>query len=41
MALLEISSVTGVGLEELKRQTWALLESIGRSSDLVNGRAGE
>ena len=28
MALIEISSVTGVGLEELKRQTWAMLEQI-------------
>jgi len=33
MALLEISSVTGAGLEELKRQTWAMLESIGRPED--------
>jgi GTP-binding protein len=30
MALLEISSVTGVGLEELKRQAWAMLERIPR-----------
>jgi GTP-binding protein len=28
MALVEISSVTGAGLEELKRQTWAMLEQI-------------
>jgi len=33
MALLEISSVTGVGLEELKRQTWTMLESIRKAGD--------
>jgi len=33
LALLEISSVTGVGLEELKLRTWAMLESIGRSDE--------
>jgi GTPase involved in cell partitioning and DNA repair len=32
MALIEISSVTGEGLEELKRQTWAMLEQIARQS---------
>jgi GTP-binding protein len=30
MRLLEISSVTGEGLEELKRATWAMLEQIPR-----------
>jgi GTP-binding protein len=33
MPLVEISSVTGVGLEELKRKTWEMLESIGRPQD--------
>jgi GTP-binding protein len=33
MPLLEISNVTGEGLEELKRQTWARLEQVGRSGD--------
>ena len=37
MPLIEISSVTGEGLEQLKRQTWAMLESIGRSDDRVIG----
>ena len=32
MALIEISSVTGEGLEELKRQIWAMLEQIARQS---------
>jgi GTP-binding protein len=32
MPLIEISSVTGEGLEQLKRQTWAMLEQIPRSS---------
>jgi GTP-binding protein len=36
--LLEISSVTGAGLEELKRRTWAMLEQIPRGSgDQVTG----
>jgi len=30
MVLIEISSVTGEGLERLKRQTWAMLEQIPR-----------
>ena len=30
--LLEISSVTGAGLEELKQRTWAMLEQIPRGS---------
>jgi GTP-binding protein len=30
MVLIEISSVTGEGLEQLKRQTWAMLEQIKR-----------
>jgi len=30
--LLEISSVTGAGLQELKQRTWAMLEQIPRSS---------
>ena len=34
MPLIEISSVTGAGLEELKQRTWAMLEQIPkRSSD--------
>ena len=40
MPLVEISSVTGVGLEELKRKTWEILEQIPRhteSGDRVNG----
>jgi GTP-binding protein len=37
MVLVEISSVTGVGLEELKRQTWAMLETIRRSGDRMIG----
>jgi GTP-binding protein len=32
MVLIEISSVTGEGLEQLKRQTWAMLEQIPRRS---------
>jgi GTP-binding protein len=32
MVLIEISSVTGEGLEQLKRQTWAMLEQIPRHS---------
>jgi GTP-binding protein len=32
MVLIEISSVTGEGLEQLKRQTWAMLEQIPRQS---------
>jgi GTPase involved in cell partitioning and DNA repair len=32
VALLEISSVTGAGLEELKRQTWEMLGQIPRQS---------
>jgi GTP-binding protein len=32
MALVEISSVTGVGLEELKQRTWAMLEQIPKRS---------
>jgi len=32
MALTEISSVTGEGLEQLKQQTWAMLEQIPRQS---------
>jgi hypothetical protein len=30
MVLIEISSVTGEGLEQLKRQTWAMLEQLSR-----------
>jgi len=32
MVLIEISNVTGEGLEQLKRQTWAMLERIPRHS---------
>ena len=32
MVLIEISSVTGEGLEQLKRQSWAMLEQIPRHS---------
>ena len=32
LPLLEISSVTGAGLEELKQRTWAMLEQIPRKS---------
>jgi GTP-binding protein len=39
--LIEISSVTGEGLEELKRQTWAMLQSIAKSDDRVTGRSGD
>jgi GTP-binding protein len=42
MALIEISSVTGVGLEELKRETWAMLEQIPRrSADREIWRSGD
>ena len=33
LPLVEISSVTGAGLEELKHKAWAMLEGIGRSGD--------
>jgi GTP-binding protein len=35
LPLVEISSVTGAGIEDLKRQTWAMLETIGKSGDRV------
>ena len=37
LPLVEISSVTGAGLEELKQKTWAMLEEIGKSGDRVIG----
>ena len=41
MSLIEISSVTGEGLEQLKQQTWAMLEQIPRGSgDLEIERSG-
>ncbi len=33
LELVEISSVTGAGLDELKRKTWAKLEEIGKPGD--------
>jgi hypothetical protein len=40
--LLEISSVTGAGLQELKQRTWAVLEQIPRrSGDREIGRSEE
>ena len=33
LPLVEISSVTGAGLDDLKRQTWAMLETIGKSGE--------
>jgi GTP-binding protein len=35
MVLIEISSVTGQGLEQLKRQIWAMLEQIPRQSQVI------
>jgi GTP-binding protein len=40
MSLIEISSVTGEGLEQLKRQTWAMLEQIPRQSSASDGVIG-
>jgi GTP-binding protein len=33
LPLVEISSVTGAGLEELKRKTWEMLEQIPRHTE--------
>ena len=43
MPLIEISSVTGEGLEELKRRTWEMLEQIPQQSqaDQEIGRSGD
>jgi GTP-binding protein len=40
MVLIEISSVTGEGLEQLKRQTWAMLEQIPRHSQASIATSG-